>query len=201
VTSVPNYPTHAHWGRIGAVVTALVVGAGLFTGFGSPLLAGGGALGAAAATFVGSVFPDIDHHRSIPRRKAVQWLRLLVVVGVASLVALQFEPLVGVADAAVAGVLDDPVVPSEVLVGGGTALVALAGASAVEPTIDLVTGRHRGWTHSPPVMFVLTAVLAGVVGLLTTELPVDRQVTAVTVVATFFIGCLIHIGLDGELRS
>jgi hypothetical protein len=40
-----------------------------------------------------------------------------------------------------------------------------------------------------------------VVGLLTTELPVDRQVTAVTVVATFFTGCLIHIGLDGELRS
>ncbi|ERH09906.1 MAG: putative membrane-bound metal-dependent hydrolase (DUF457) [halophilic archaeon J07HX64] len=198
---MPNYPTHARWGRIGAVLTALVVGAGLFAGFDSPPLAVGGALGAAVATFVGAVFPDIDHHRSIPRRKAVRWLRVLVVAGVASLVALNFESLVGFADTAVASTLDDPVVPSEILVGGGTALVALASASSVEPTLDLVTGKHRGWTHNPLVMFVLTAVLAGGVALLTAELPVDQRTAAVTVVATFFTGCLVHIGLDGELRS
>lgn len=195
---MPNYPTHARWGRIGAVLVALAVGGGLFVLFESPLLAGGGALGAAAATFVGAVFPDIDHHKSVPRRKATRALRVLVVLGIASLAALNFELLVDLADTAVTDLLDDPGVPPEGVVGAGMALVALVAARLVEPTIEVVTGSHRGWTHSAPVMFVLTAVLAGAVGLLMGGLSTGRQAAAVTVIATFFVGCLIHIVLDGE---
>ena len=198
---MPNYPTHARWGRVGAVLTALAVGGGLLLQFESLLLAGGGALGAAAATFVGAIFPDIDHHRSIPRRKAVRALRLLVVVGIASLAALAFETLVGVADTALVDLLGDPGVSAEVVAGAGTAVVALLTAGLVEPTIDLVTGEHRGWTHSAPVMFALTAALAGGVAVLTRDLPVAKRVAAVVVVGTFFLGCLVHITLDGELRS
>jgi hypothetical protein len=197
---MPNYPTHARWGRIGAVLAALSVGGGLFVGFGSLLLAGGGAVGAAAATFVGAVFPDVDHHRSVPRQKAVRALRLLVVLGIASLAALNFELLVDVADTTVTDLLGDPGVPPEMLAGAGTALVALVAAGMVDPAIGLVTFKHRGWTHSAPVMLVLTAVLAGGVALLTDGLSPARRVGAVVVVATFFAGCLIHIGLDGELR-
>jgi hypothetical protein len=113
---MPNYPTHARWGRVGAVVTALAVGGGLLVQFGSPLLAGGGALGAAAATFAGAVFPDVDHHRSIPRRKAVRMLRLLVVVGVSSLAALRLDMLVDVADTALGEWLGGSGVPAEVVV-------------------------------------------------------------------------------------
>jgi hypothetical protein len=197
---MPNYPTHARWGRVGAVFAAVCVGGGLFVLFESPLLAGGGALGAAAATFAGAVFPDIDHHKSVPRQKAVRALRLLVVLGVASLAALNFELLVDVADTALTDLLDDPGVPPEPLAGGGTALAALVAASSVDPAIGLVTFQHRGWTHSAPVMFVLTAVLAGGAGLLTGGLSTARGVAAVVVIATFFFGCLIHIVLDGELR-
>ena len=198
---MPNYPTHARWGRVGAVVTALAVGGGLLVQFESPLLAGGGALGAAAATFAGAVFPDVDHHRSIPRRKAVRMLRLLAVVGVSSLAALRLDMLVAVADTALGEWLGGSGVPAEVVVVVGTGVVASVAGGLVEPVVDLVTGKHRGWTHSTPVMFALTAVLAGGVGVLTRDLSVAKQVTAVVVVATFFLGCLVHITLDGELRS
>ncbi len=198
---MPNYPTHARWGRVGAVVTALAVGGGLLVQFESLLLAGGGALGAAAATFVGAIFPDVDHHRSIPRRKAVRALRLLVVTGIGSLAALGFDALVELVDTALVDVLGAPGVSAEVAAGAGTAVVALFTVGLVEPTVDLVTGEHRGWTHSAPVLFVLTALLAGGVGLLTRDLSVAKRVAAVVVVGTFFLGCLIHIALDGELRS
>jgi hypothetical protein len=197
---MPNYPTHARWGRIGAVVTALAVGGGLFVQFESPLLAGGGALGAAAATFAGAIFPDVDHHRSIPRRKAVRALRLVVVVGIASLTALVFDGVVEFTDTALVDLLGDPGISAEVVAGAGTALVALLAVGMVEPTVDLVTGQHRGWTHSAPVLFVLTALLAGGVGLLTRDLSAAKQVAAVVVTGTFFLGCLVHIVLDGELR-
>lgn len=195
---MPNYPTHARWGRIGAAAVASAVGGGLFVLSGSPLLAGGAALGAAVATFVGSVFPDIDHHKSVPRRKAGRAIRLLVVVGIASLVALNFAGLESFAETAVTE-LGDPGVPPAALVGAATVLVALVAAGLVDPALDALTRKHRGWTHSAPVMFVVTAILAGAAGLLTGDLSPSRQVAAVVVVATFFAGCLVHIGLDGEL--
>lgn len=182
------------------MVTALAVGGGLFVQFESPLLAGGGALGAAAATFAGAIFPDVDHHRSIPRRKAVRALRLVVVVGIASLTALVFDGVVEFTDTALVDLLGDPGISAEVVAGAGTALVALLAVGMVEPTVDLVTGQHRGWTHSAPVLFVLTALLAGGVGLLTRDLSAAKQVAAVVVTGTFFLGCLVHIVLDGELR-
>lgn len=196
---MPNYPTHARWGRIGAVLAALTIGGLVYTLFDSPLLAGGGALGAAAATFVGAIFPDIDHHKSIPRQKASRALRLLVVFGVASLAALNFELLVSASETAAADLLDDPGLPPELLAAAATVLVALIAGWLVDPAIGLVTREHRGWTHSVPVMFVVTAILVGGVLVLTASLATARQMTAALVVGTFFAGCLIHLGLDGEL--
>lgn len=197
---MPNYPTHARWGRIGAVVMAIAVGSAIVSLFGAPVIAVGAALGAAAATFVGAIFPDIDHHKSIPRRKANQALRILVILGVASLVALNFEQLVSTTESlAVAFVEGDLPVPSEVAVAIGTTLGAGILAWAVDPFIGLTTRQHRGWTHSVPVTFGLTAVLSGAVWFLTRELVVHRQAAAVAVVGTFYVGILIHLGLDGEI--
>jgi membrane-bound metal-dependent hydrolase YbcI (DUF457 family) len=198
---MPNYPTHARWGRVGSIGMALLVGATLFWLFESPLLAVAGALGTAAATFVGAVFPDIDHHRSIPRQKAVRALRVLVILAIASLVALNFELLVEFVETTAPGVLDgQPVLSAELVVGVGTALVALVAAWAVDPAIGLVTRQHRGWTHSVPVTFVLTGVLVAAVWLGTGGLATPRQVVAATAVGAFFPGILIHLGLDGEIR-
>ena len=193
---MPNYPTHARWGRIGAVVAAVGVAAGLFYLTDSSLLAGGGAVGAAVATFVGAIFPDIDHHQSIPRKKASWAIRGLVIFGVASLAALNFELLVEAAEA-VNGALVDEDIPPELVVAVGTVIGAFVAGALVDPAIGLVTRRHRGWTHSVPVMFVITAVLAGGAVFLTSGFA--HRVAAGTVVLTFFFGCLIHLGLDGEL--
>lgn len=205
---MPNYPTHAGWGRRGAVVMAGVVGGGIYGLFGSPVLAGAGALGAAVATFVGAIFPDVDHQDSIPRRKAVRGLRILVWLGVVSLAVLNWEALVETvetavvvpAEAALGGFFDAEVSLPPALVASGLVFFAAVGlAGLADAVLDVVTDQHRGWTHSVPVTFLLTAAIAGAVWLLGRDLMLDRQVAALAVVATFFVGILIHLGLDDEI--
>ena len=197
---MPNYPTHSRWGRIGAAVMAIAVGSAIVVLFEAPFIAVAAAVGAAAATFVGAIFPDIDHHKSIPRRKANQALRILVVLGIAALVGLTFEQLVATADSLATEFVEGELpVPPEVVVAVGAVVVAGVLAWAVDPAIGLTTQQHRGWTHNVPVTFVLTAALAGVVWFFTRELLFHRQVAAIAVIGTFYVGILIHLGLDGEI--
>jgi hypothetical protein len=211
---MPNYPTHARWGRIGAVVVAFAIGGALFAGFESPVLALAGALGAGAATFVGALFPDIDHHKSIPRRKAVMAFQVLVAFGVVALAVLSWDLLVDAVDTAVVGpgetVLAEGLgnsadIPPSFVTSVVILLIAAGLAGLVDPAIGLVTRRHRGWTHSVSVTFALTGVIAGAVWLATSDLVLsgglafERQITAISVIGTFFVGILIHLGLDGEI--
>ena len=197
---MPNYPTHSQWGRAGAVVVALAVGGALYVLFEAALLAGAGALGAAAATFVGSIYPDIDHHRSIPRRKATRAFRALVILGVFSLAAIGWAELVTVVETTGGELFGgDLPVPPVALAGGVVVLVAAVAAALVDPLIGLTTRRHRGWTHNVLVNVALTAAFGAAVWVLTADLPTARRVAAVAVVGTFFVGALIHLGLDGEV--
>lgn len=207
---MPNYPTHASWGRRGAVVMAAAVGGGIYALFAAPILAVAGALAAAAATFVGAIFPDIDHHNSIPRRKAVRALRILVWLGVLSLAALNWTELVDIVDTGVAGPTETAVagffdagvtIPPSLAASVLTLLTAFGLAGLANPALGVATQRHRAWTHSVPVTFLLTAAVAGGVWLLTSRLALQRRVAAVVVVATFFVGILIHLGLDDEILS
>lgn len=196
---MPNYPTHARWGRIGAVVTALAVGGALYYLFEAIPIAGAAALGAAATTFVGSIYPDIDHHSSIPRRKATRAFRILVVLGILSLAGLGWESLLSAVESAAGTANIDLPAPTPVVAAAVTATVAAIAAALVEPIIGVATDRHRGWTHNPLVNSVFTTAIAAIVWTVTAGLPVHRRVAAVAVVATFFVGALIHLGLDGEI--
>jgi len=197
---MPNYPTHSRWGRVGAAVMALAVGAAFYVLFESTVLAGAAAVGAAAATFVGSIYPDIDHHKSVPRRKATRAFRTLVVLGVVSLAAIGWGELLVVVEAAGAEWFDgDLPAPSAAVAGSLTVLLAAVAAALVEPVIGFATGQHRGWTHSVLVNVALTAAVGALVWALPATLPTARRVAAVAVVATFFVGALIHLGLDGEV--
>ncbi len=211
---MPNYPTHSRWGRIGAVVLAFVVGGALYAAFESPVLALAGAVGAGVTAFVGSIFPDIDHHKSIPRRKAVKAFQILVWLGVVALAILSWDLLVDGVNTALVGpgenLLAEGIdstadIPPEFVTSIVVLLIAVALAGLVDPAIGLVTHRHRGWTHSVPVTFALTAAIAGGVWVFTSGLvfssglAFERQVAAVSVVGTFFLGILIHLGLDGEI--
>lgn len=205
---MPNYPTHARWGRIGAVVMAGAIGGAIYALFALPLLAVAGALAAGVTTFVGAIYPDVDHHTSVPRQKAVRGFQILVWLGVVSLGILNWNRLVALVDV---GVVEHVETASTALVDGGLTLppefVASAGilltavffAGLVDPALGFATRRHRGWTHSVPINFLLTAVIAGGVWLLTTDLALSHRVAAVAVVATFFVGSLVHLGLDGEI--
>jgi len=197
---MPNYPTHSRWGRIGAVVVALAVAGGLFYLFEDPFVALGAAIGAAVATFVGAIYPDVDHHTSIPRRKAVRGFQLLAAVGVIGLSVLFWEQIVIGIEFTDSSVLDGGLpVPSEMAAAWVPLLGAFIVAGLIDPLIGLVTMRHRGWTHSVPINFVIIGAVSGGVFLLTMNLPTAHQVAAVTVVWTFFFGALIHLGLDGEI--
>lgn len=196
---MPNYPTHARWGRIGAVTMAIALGAAIFVLFESPLLAGAVAFGAAAATFVGAIYPDIDHHKSVPRRKAVRAFRVLVVLGVFALVVLNWGLLVAAVEETTAEFGVDLPVPAPVVAGAIPVVCATVLAALVDPMVGIVTRQHRGWTHSTPINFVLVGLLAGGIWLLTGGLELPRRVAAVAVVETFFLGSCIHLGLDGEL--
>jgi len=205
---MPNYPTHSRWGCIGGVVMAAAVGGGLFALFTAPLLAVAGALGAGMTTFVGAIYPDVDHHNSVPRRKAARAFGVLVWLGVVSLAVLSWDALVTIvetgfvepSESATAEFFDAEVdFPPALVASAFTFLAAVGLAGLVNPAIGFVTRSHRAWTHSVPVNFLLTGVIAAAVWLLTGGLGIERRVVAVTVVVTFFVGILIHLGLDGEI--
>jgi hypothetical protein len=197
---MPNYPTHSRWGRVSAVVMAVAIGAGLYVAFESILLAGVGAAGAAATTFVGSIYPDVDHHNSVPRRKATRAFRLLVVVGVFSLAIIGWDPLVSTVETAEVEYFEAGLPASPAVVAGAiVAVTSTVLAALVDPAIGFVTRSHRAWTHSVLVNFVLTGLVAAAVVVLTVDLGAPRRAAAVAVVGTFFVGTLVHLGLDGEI--
>lgn len=194
---MPNYPTHARWGRLGAVLAAVAAGGLVYVGFETAAVAAAAAAGAAGAAFVGAVFPDIDHHASVPRQKATRALQGLVVAGVGALAALRAETLVAVADDAVT-VLDAGV-PPEAVAGGVVVVAALVLTGAVDPTIGLVTRRHRGWTHSVAATLGLTVALAAGAVAMTLDQRAAERAASVAVVGAFYLGVLVHLGLDGEI--
>lgn len=194
---MPNYPTHARWGRAGAVVMAIGAAGAIYYLFATIHLAAAAGVGASAATFVGAIFPDIDHHASVPREKATRALQILFILALASLAALQFETIVALSETAITTTGVDA--PAEAAAGASVALFALVAAGLVDPAIGVVTREHRGWTHNAGIMLVLTGLLCGGMWVLTTGLSVAEQTTAIGVVGTFYVGVLIHLGLDGEI--
>lgn len=205
---MPNYPTHARWGKIGAAVTAIAAGAGLFLAFGTPIVAGAAAVGAAIATFVGSIYPDVDHHSSVPRRKAVRAFSLLVALGVLGFAALHWETLLALVETTEATLAESTgaslfaeglPVPSIAIAAVVPLVVAAVLGALVDPAIGLVTREHRGWTHSVPINLVLFGLLGAGVWFGTGSLPIAQRITAVAMIGAFLIGTFIHLGLDGEL--
>ena len=196
---MPNYPTHARWGQIGAAAMGSAVAGAVYLLLLSPVIAFVAGIGAAAATFVGAIYPDIDHHKSIPRRKAVRAFQILVLLGIASLAGLGWLEFVdAVETASVTAGVELPV-PAEIAAVLVVAALAAVAVSLVNPVIGIVTFRHRGWTHSVPINAVLMALLLGGIWLLTSGLTFERRLTAIIVTGTFFVGALIHLGLDGEI--
>jgi len=198
---MPGKETHAKFGWIAAVlIGAGVVGVLVFTGLvgAVPAVALGAASG--GVVYIGSLFPDIDHPNSIPFRRAVTLGRVGVLAAVVAVAVLNPSVLATVGSlpaqflpGAVPASLPVPLVGAGVLLVGGAVL-----AVGVPSIIDSVTGSHRTLTHSPPVIAALSAFLGlGVfVGLGRLGIASIRGPAAFLLAVAFFVGTLVHIGLD-----
>ena len=139
--------------------------------------------------YLGAVYPDVDLHGSIPRRRVLPYLQALAVGTVALAGLLAWDWFVGMGHALLAMVdlSTDPVL------AGSTAALVAAGLAvvAVEPTLSVLTGAHRTWTHSVAIHgLVALALGAG----LWVALPLsgsDRLVVAALPLA-FAIGVAVH---------
>jgi membrane-bound metal-dependent hydrolase YbcI (DUF457 family) len=174
---------------------AFALAALVYAAFGSPALALGGAAGAALTTFVGAIYPDVDHDESIPRRKAVRGFRVLAGLVVLGLAAANWDAVLAFAGALGVGASVPPPVVGAALAG----LAALVGVALVDPVIGLVTREHRGWTHSAAVNLVLVGALVALSWLATAGLAVPERLVAVAVVGAVYPGTLVHLWLDGEV--
>lgn len=159
-----DYLTHARWGWIVGALTALTVAlSGFFLTEDVSLSVGCGIASAVSVRF-GAVFPDVDHPDSIPRRQAVTVLR---VFGIIASITVAHE------------------YPDQVaLIIVGVVIYTVS----IGRFLDVVTVKHRGWTHSPGVM-------GGVTGI--TVLPlVGTLGPSAAIFSTFYLGVLTHLWLD-----
>ena len=191
-TPVPGYITHARWGYLAAVVVAIAAGRGVYALAANPVLAAVAGVGAAVGTFAGAIYPDVDHHESIPRRKAVRGFQVVVFGACAGLAAANWDGLVGLAATLDTG--------ATTAVAAALAFVGtLLAVALVDPAIGAVTGEHRGWTHSVGINLVLVAVAGAGAWLATGSLGPTARLVAVGLVGTVYLGPLVHLELDGEL--
>lgn len=199
-SGVAKYQTHARLGRIGGLVIGLVAGGSVSLAFAAPMLGLVTAIGAAMATYLGSIYPDIDRRNSIPRRKATRLVQPLALFTVIGFGVVRWEQWVGL-------ITQLPIqtsylgidIPVALIAGIGILLLGFGALAGTDLLIGLLTARHRTWTHSLRVNFVLTLGAAGGVSFLASDLALPIRVAIVFPVIAFFLGTLIHLGLDDEL--
>jgi membrane-bound metal-dependent hydrolase YbcI (DUF457 family) len=138
--------------------------------------------------YFGSVYPDVDLHDSIPRRRVLPYLQAAAVgtVAFAGFYVWGAYVALGRGLLALADVSTGPVVAG----GAGLLVLGAAAVFAVEPVLDVLTGAHRTWTHSVAIHAVAAGSLSLAVWFL---LPVgdDRLVVAALPFA-FVLGVAVH---------
>lgn len=139
--------------------------------------------------YLGAVYPDVDVHGSIPRRRLLPYLQALAVGGIALAAAVRWDWFVGMGRALFAMV---DVTAGPILAGTGAGLVA-AGLAVltVEPALAVVTGPHRTWTHSIAANAVLAATAALAIWLASPLPGADRAVVSALPLA-FVVGVAVH---------
>jgi hypothetical protein len=139
--------------------------------------------------YLGSVYPDVDLHGSIPRRRVLPYLRAAAVGTVALAGYYVWDAYVAVGRGLLA-LLDVSTGP---VVAGGTGLLGLAVVAvlAVEPLLDVLTGSHRTRTHSVAVHALGAGALSLAVWLVAPVGADDRLVLAGLPFA-FVLGIAVH---------
>lgn len=188
-----NFTGHSLLGLLAGAIAALFV-AGLapttLEVLPLPLLVPAAVL---VLVYLGAVYPDVDRHGSIPRRRALPYVEAVAVAAVALAVAIRWEWFVA-AGHALFGLVD--VTTRPLIAGSGAALVAAGLAVlAAEPLLSVVTGPHRTWTHSVAGNALVVGVLAAAIWVAVPLQGQDRLVLA-SLPFAFVLGVAVHAFAD-----
>jgi hypothetical protein len=149
------------------------------------------------ATVAGALFPDVDHHSSIPTRLfhrygpwvAATVVAVLAVANARTLVALAAIPRPGLDPGYLAGIAS-----------AGASLAVFVG---IRRMILAIQPSHRGPTHRLPVALAVSSLLGAGGSFIAMELGAPWSVARVVAGATattFLLGVLSHLWKDGLLR-
>lgn len=139
--------------------------------------------------YLGSVYPDVDLHASIPRRRILPYLQA-VAVGAVVFAGFYVWWVYVALGRGILGIVD---VSTGSIAAGGLGLLTTGAVTvlAVEPVLDVVTGAHRTWTHSVAIHAVIAGVLSLVVWLFAPVGGEDRLILAGMPFA-FVLGVGVH---------
>jgi membrane-bound metal-dependent hydrolase YbcI (DUF457 family) len=139
--------------------------------------------------YLGSVYPDVDLHDSIPRRRVLPSLRAAAVGAVAFAGFYVWDAYVALGT----GLLGLVGAASGPVVAGGLGFLVLGAVVvlAVEPVLDVLTGAHRTWTHSVALHAVAAVLVSLAVWLFVPVAATDRLVLAGLPFA-FVLGVAVH---------
>jgi membrane-bound metal-dependent hydrolase YbcI (DUF457 family) len=154
--------------------------------------------GSLPVTLAGAVFPDLDHHASIPSRLVRRHGPRVVAAGL--LLAMYADRrLVVMACAAI------PVVAApEYLAGLVSAGVAAVGYHGADRLIPFLRPRHRGPTHRIPVAIVASGAIgvwALVVSVALSVPPPAPRIGGAVAAGSFLAGVLSHLHQDELLEK
>jgi hypothetical protein len=188
-----NFAGHSLLGLLAGAIAALSVAAvapRTLSTLSIPLLVPAAVL---VLVYLGSVYPDVDLHGSIPRRRLLPYLRAGAVGTVAFVGYYVWDAYVAVGRGLLALVETSP----GAVVAGGTGLLALAVVAvlAVEPVLDVLTGSHRTWTHSVAIHALGAGILSLAIWLVAPVGGDDRLVLAGLPFA-FLLGIAVHLLAD-----
>ncbi len=184
-----NFAGHSLLGLIAGTLAALAVAAvapRTLSTLSIPLLVPATVL---VLVYLGSVYPDVDLHDSIPRRRVLPYLQAGAVGAVAFAAFYVWNAYVTLGRNLLA--LVDVSVGPTIAGGVGLFVLVVAGVLAVEPVLDVLTGAHRTWTHSVAIHAVAAGTLSIAVWLFAPVGGSDRLVLAWLPFA-FVLGVTVH---------
>jgi hypothetical protein len=149
-------------------------------------------------TLAGALFPDLDHHSSLPYRYGRRFLPPILAV-VALIVGVRYRVPIAVALAGTSApslgrFLSGAVVAS---LGWGTWVACTALFPVLRPS-------HRTVTHRVPTGVVTALCVGGIVSLLVGgqgPLLASEQVFVIVTSVAFLVGFVSHLAADGILRD
>lgn len=186
---MPDYHTHRNSGLERGLPVGLLSFFASAILFESLLFAAFAGIGAVFLTVLGAIFPDIDHHSSIPFRRLKVLTAAVFTFGAAW---MYFEAVSYFIETSTSNVATSI---TGYQLGMSIVLVPLAGGLGVA-VVETLRPTHRGVTHTKVAGLAVGASI-GLVLLHLWDSSIQGQFLAVAACSAFYVGTYNHLSLDG----